>query len=106
MKNLCCSGLQVGEHLLKHTGIEVIRTASGKLVQVRGAVLNSKQARELGVDYILADLDYQQKNILYEPLSQAVQRLIKSNNIKVSLLLFIIFIFIIYYCNLLFLMSS
>ncbi|VDN53180.1 unnamed protein product [Dracunculus medinensis] len=82
-KGAVISGLQVGEHLLKHTGIEVIRTASGKLVQVRGAVLNSKQARELGVDYILADLDYQQKNILYEPLSQAVQRLIKSNNIKI-----------------------
>lgn len=80
------SGLQVGEHILKHTGIEVIRTAGGKLVQVRGAVLNSKQARELGVDYILADLQYQQKNILYEPLSQAVQRLVKSSNIKVLIL--------------------
>lgn len=27
------SGLQAGEHLLKHTGIEVIKTAGGKLVQ-------------------------------------------------------------------------
>lgn len=77
-------GLQVGEHILKHTGIEVIRTAGGKLVQVRGAVLNQRQARELGVDYILADLQYQQKNILYEPLSPTVQRLVKSNNIKVQ----------------------
>lgn len=76
-------GLQAGEHLLKHTGIEVIRTAGGKLVQVRGAVLNQKQARELGVDYILTDLHYQQKNILYEPLSPTVQRLVKSSNIKV-----------------------
>lgn len=75
--------MQAGEHLLKHTGIEVIRTAGGKLVQVRGAVLNQKQARELGVDYILTDLHYQQKNILYEPLSPTVQRLVKSSNIKV-----------------------
>uniref|UniRef100_F1L2H2 TWiK family of potassium channels protein 7 n=1 Tax=Ascaris suum TaxID=6253 RepID=F1L2H2_ASCSU len=82
-KGAVMTGLQVGEHILKHTGIEVIRTAGGKLVQVRGAVLNSKQARELGVDYILADLQYQQKNILYEPLSQAVQRLVKSSNIKI-----------------------
>lgn len=79
-----CRGLQAGEHLLKHTGIEVIRTAGGKLVQVRGAVLNQRQARELGVDYILADLQYQQKNILYEPLSPTVQRLVKSSNIKVT----------------------
>lgn len=52
-------------------------------MQVRGAVLNSKQARELGVDYILADLKYQQQNILYEPLSPAVQKLAKDTNIKV-----------------------
>ncbi|KHN70643.1 TWiK family of potassium channels protein 7 [Toxocara canis] len=82
-KGAVMTGLQVGEHILKHTGIEVIRTAGGKLVQVRGAVLNSRQARELGVNYILADLQYQQKNILYEPLSQAVQRLVKSSNIKI-----------------------
>lgn len=82
-KGTVMTGLHVGQHLIKHTGIEVIRTAGGKLVQVRGAVLNSKQARELGVDYILADLQYQQKNILYEPLSPAVQKLIKNSNIKV-----------------------
>lgn len=82
-KGIAMSGFQVGQHLIKHTGIEVIRTAGGKLVQVRGAVLNSKQARQLGVDYILADLQYQQKNILYEPLSPAVQKLIKNSNIKV-----------------------
>lgn len=76
-------GLQAGEHLLKHTGIEVIKTAGGKLVQVRGAVLNQKEARELGVEYILTDLHYQQRNILYEPLSPTVQRLVKSSNIKV-----------------------
>ncbi|RCN29724.1 hypothetical protein ANCCAN_24519 [Ancylostoma caninum] len=76
-------GLQVGEHILKHTGIEVMKTAGGKLVQVRGAVLNSKQARELGVDYILADLQYQQKNILYEPLSPTVAKLVKESNIKI-----------------------
>jgi len=50
------------------------------LVQVRGAVLSSKQARELGVEYILAEC---QKNILYEPLSPAVQKLIKQHNIKI-----------------------
>ncbi|VDN01927.1 unnamed protein product [Thelazia callipaeda] len=83
-KGAVMTGLQAGEHLLKHTGIEVIRTAGGKLVQVRGAVLNQKQARELGVDYILADLQYQQKNILYEPLSPTVQRLVKSSNIKLN----------------------
>lgn len=83
MHSFYSRGLQAGEHLLKHTGIEVIRTAGGKLVQVRGAVLNQKQARELGVDYILTDLHYQQKNILYEPLSPTVQRLVKSSNIKV-----------------------
>uniref|UniRef100_A0A1I7X7W0 Ion_trans_2 domain-containing protein n=1 Tax=Heterorhabditis bacteriophora TaxID=37862 RepID=A0A1I7X7W0_HETBA len=82
-KGAVISGLQVGEHILKHTGIEVIKTAGGKLVQVRGAVLNSKQARELGVDYILADLQYQQKNILYEPLSPNVAKLVKENNIKI-----------------------
>ncbi|VDK63421.1 unnamed protein product [Onchocerca ochengi] len=82
-KGAVMTGLQAGEHLLKHTGIEVIRTAGGKLVQVRGAVLNQKQARELGVDYILTDLHYQQKNILYEPLSPTVQRLVKSSNIKI-----------------------
>ncbi|VDM80747.1 unnamed protein product [Strongylus vulgaris] len=76
-------GLQVGEHILKHTGIEVMKTAGGKLVQVRGAVLNSKQARELGVEYILADLQYHQKNILYEPLSPTVAKLVKESNIKV-----------------------
>uniref|UniRef100_A0A0N5A336 Potassium channel subfamily K member 18 n=1 Tax=Parastrongyloides trichosuri TaxID=131310 RepID=A0A0N5A336_PARTI len=80
-KGAVITGLQVGENLLKHTGIDVIRTAGGKIVQVRGAVLNTKQAREL--DYILADLQYQQKNILYEPLSQAVQKLVKDNNIKI-----------------------
>ncbi|CAI4225651.1 unnamed protein product [Auanema sp. JU1783] len=79
-KGAVMTGLQVGEHILKHTGIEVIKTASGKLVQ---AVLNSKQARELGVEYILADLQYQQKNILYEPLSPNVAKLVKENNIKV-----------------------
>ncbi|CAD6189003.1 unnamed protein product [Caenorhabditis auriculariae] len=51
-KGAVMTGLQVGEHYLKHTGIEVIKTAGGKLVQVRGAVLNTKQARELGVEYI------------------------------------------------------
>ncbi|VDL70844.1 unnamed protein product [Nippostrongylus brasiliensis] len=81
-KGAVISGLQVGEHILKHTGIEVMKTAGGKLVQVRGAVLNSKQARELGVEYILADLQYQQKNILYEPLSPTVAKLVKESNIK------------------------
>ncbi|TMS36440.1 hypothetical protein L596_003602 [Steinernema carpocapsae] len=85
-KGAVMSGLQAGEHILKHTGIEVIRTAGGKLVKVRGAVLDSKQVRELGVgfDYILADLEYHQKNMLYEPLSQGVLRLVKNNNIKVG----------------------
>ncbi|KAL3982202.1 Ion channel family protein [Acanthocheilonema viteae] len=82
-KGAVMTGLQAGEHLLKHTGIEVIRTAGGKLVQVRGAVLNQKEARELGVEYILTDMHYQQKNILYEPLSPTVQRLVKSSNIKI-----------------------
>lgn len=82
-KGAVISGLQVGEHILKHTGIEVMKTAGGKLVQVRGAVLNSKQARELGVEYILADLQYQQKNILYEPLSPTVAKLVKESNIKI-----------------------
>ncbi|KAE9417977.1 hypothetical protein Angca_004431 [Angiostrongylus cantonensis] len=82
-KGAVISGLQVGEHILKHTGIEVIKTAGGKLVQVRGAVLNSKQARELGIEYILADLQYQQRNILYEPLSPTVAKLVKESNIKV-----------------------
>lgn len=54
-------------------------------------MLSSKQAQELGVDYVLADLQYHQKNILYEPLSQAVQKLVKSANIKVKNLLFIFF---------------
>ncbi|GMT06359.1 hypothetical protein PENTCL1PPCAC_28533 [Pristionchus entomophagus] len=80
-KGAVISGLQVGEHILKHTGIEVIKTAGGKLVQVRGAMLNSKEARELGYDYFLGE--FQQKNILYEPLSQAVLKLVKENNIKV-----------------------
>ncbi|EPB79492.1 Ion channel [Ancylostoma ceylanicum] len=53
------------------------------IIFVRGAVLNSKQARELGVDYILADLQYQQKNILYEPLSPTVAKLVKESNIKI-----------------------
>ncbi|KAK6032517.1 hypothetical protein OSTOST_01301 [Ostertagia ostertagi] len=82
-KGAVISGLQVGEHILKHTGIEVMKTAGGKLVQVRGAVLNSKQARELGVNYILADLQYHQKNILYEPLSPTVAKLVKESNIKI-----------------------
>ncbi|VDM58909.1 unnamed protein product [Angiostrongylus costaricensis] len=82
-KGAVISGLQVGEHILKHTGIEVMKTAGGKLVQVRGAVLNSKQARELGIEYILADLQYQQRNILYEPLSPTVAKLVKESNIKV-----------------------
>ncbi|CAI5455064.1 unnamed protein product [Caenorhabditis angaria] len=82
-KGAVMTGLQVGEHILKHTGIEVIKTAGGKLVQVRGAVLNSKQARELGVEYILADLQYHHKNILYEPLSPNVAKLVKEQNIKI-----------------------
>ncbi|CAB3400076.1 unnamed protein product [Caenorhabditis bovis] len=82
-KGAVMTGLQVGEHILKHTGIEVIKTAGGKLVQVRGAVLNSKQARELGVEYILADLQYHHKNILYEPLSPNVAKLVKEHNIKI-----------------------
>ncbi|PIO76052.1 Ion channel [Teladorsagia circumcincta] len=34
-KGAVISGLQVGEHILKHTGIEVMKTAGGKLVQGR-----------------------------------------------------------------------
>jgi hypothetical protein len=69
-------------------GIEVIRTASGKLVQVGGAMLSSKQARELGVSYVLSDLDFDTKNTknkLYDPPSAGVQRLLKGKNIKVNL---------------------
>uniref|UniRef100_A0AC35TYE8 Potassium channel subfamily K member 18 n=1 Tax=Rhabditophanes sp. KR3021 TaxID=114890 RepID=A0AC35TYE8_9BILA len=82
-KGAVMSGLQVGENLLKHKGIEVIRTAGGKFIKVRGDVLNQKQARELGVGYILAELQYEHKNVLYEPLTVTVQRIVKEHNIKI-----------------------
>ncbi|KAI1729823.1 ion channel domain-containing protein [Ditylenchus destructor] len=82
-KGAMISGLHVGENILKHTGIEVIRTASGKLVRVRGAVLNSKQARDLGLEHILSDPQYQKRNWIYDPPTPAVLRLIKSANIKI-----------------------
>ncbi|KAL3102144.1 hypothetical protein niasHS_003553 [Heterodera schachtii] len=84
-KGTVITGLKAGEQILKHRGIEVIRTASGKIVQVGGAMLSLRQAQELGVEYILSEfkLDNKHKNILYEPLSPAVQRLIKNKNIKI-----------------------
>uniref|UniRef100_A0A915D2S1 Potassium channel domain-containing protein n=1 Tax=Ditylenchus dipsaci TaxID=166011 RepID=A0A915D2S1_9BILA len=82
-KGVMIRGVHVGENILKHRGYAVIKTAGGKLVQVRGAVLNSKQAKELGVEYLLDDPQYKQKNMLYEPLSAAVQKLVKNNGIKI-----------------------
>lgn len=43
-------------------------------------MLSKTEAREL--DYLLRSSQYQQKNILYEPLPPAVQRLIREKNIK------------------------
>uniref|UniRef100_A0A1I8BUE5 Ion_trans_2 domain-containing protein n=1 Tax=Meloidogyne hapla TaxID=6305 RepID=A0A1I8BUE5_MELHA len=87
-KGTVITGLRAGEYILKHRGIEVIRTASGKLIQVGGAMLSLKQARELGVSYVLSELDLDSKNSknkLYDPPSAAVQRLLKGKNIKVNL---------------------
>nr|pir hypothetical protein C52B9.6 - Caenorhabditis elegans [Caenorhabditis elegans] len=81
-KGAVMTGLQAGEHLLKHTGIEVIKTAGGKLVQVRGAVLSSKEARELGMSYLL-QFNYQHKNVLYEPLTGNLAKVVKEANIKI-----------------------
>ncbi|KAI6171137.1 TWiK family of potassium channels protein 7 [Aphelenchoides bicaudatus] len=63
------------------TSIEIIKTAGGKIYKVRGAMLSKTQAREL--DYLLRSSQYQQKNILYEPLPPAVQRLVREKNIKI-----------------------
>nr|CAD2167717.1 unnamed protein product [Meloidogyne enterolobii] len=85
-KGTVITGLRAGEYILKHRGIEVIRTASGKLIQVGGAMLSLKQARELGVSYVLSELDLDSKNSknkLYDPPSAAVQRLLKGKNIKI-----------------------
>ncbi|PAV66697.1 hypothetical protein WR25_26409 [Diploscapter pachys] len=82
-KGAVITGFHAGEQIIRHRGIEVIKTAGGKLVQVRGAVLNSREAQELGVEYILADLEFQHKNILYEPLSPTVAKLVKDHNIKI-----------------------
>jgi len=51
-------------------------------------MLSLKQARELGVSYVLSELDLDSKNSknkLYDPPSAAVQRLLKGKNIKVKL---------------------
>ena len=55
-------------------------------------MLSLKQARELGVSYVLSELDLDSKNSknkLYDPPSAAVQRLIKGKNIKVILFKFL-----------------
>ena len=70
-----------GGSVLKHRGVEVFRTAGGKLIKVRG-VLNSRQSKEAGMESIIAE-SYQ-GNILYQPLRESVLRLSRINNIKVS----------------------
>ncbi|KAI6174743.1 TWiK family of potassium channels protein 7 [Aphelenchoides fujianensis] len=80
-KGAVMTGLQHSEEVLKHKGIEIIKTAGGKIYKVRGAMLSKTQAREL--DYLLRSSQYQQKNILYEPLPPAVARLIREKGIKV-----------------------
>ncbi|KAI6202404.1 TWiK family of potassium channels protein 7 [Aphelenchoides besseyi] len=69
-KGAVMTGLQHSEQVLKHKGIEIIKTAGGKIYKVRGAMLSKTQAREL--DYLLRSSQYQQKNILYEPLPPAI----------------------------------
>jgi hypothetical protein len=79
-KGAVMTGLHASEQVLKHKGIEIIKTAGGKIYKVRGAMLSKSQAKEL--DYLLRSSQYQQKNILYEPLPPAVQRLVRERNIK------------------------
>jgi hypothetical protein len=53
-------------------------------------MISSKQAREMGVSYVLSELDLDNKNSknkLYDPPSAAVQRMLKGKNIKVGGLL-------------------
>lgn len=68
---------------LKTSKKKFLHTHRQPRFSVRGAVLNSREAQELGVEYILADLEFQHKNILYEPLSPTVAKLVKDHNIKV-----------------------
>lgn len=48
------SGLQVGEHILKHTGIEVMKTAGGKLVQGCFSYLSVSVLKILLNDFIVS----------------------------------------------------
>lgn len=55
-------------------------------VLVRGAVLSSKEARELGMSYLL-QFNYQHKNVLYEPLTGNLAKVVKEANIKVTIVM-------------------
>ncbi|CAJ0566590.1 unnamed protein product, partial [Mesorhabditis spiculigera] len=75
-KGAVISGIQVGEHIFKHTGVEAIRSAGGKVLKLRRVFVD----RDGGsVDYVLVP----QKNIIYEPPSTAVLKLTKEANIKI-----------------------
>ncbi|CAJ0947085.1 unnamed protein product, partial [Mesorhabditis belari] len=75
-KGAVISGIQVGEHIFKHTGVEAIRSAGGKVLKLRRVFVD----REGGsIDYVLVP----QKNIIYEPPSSAVLKLTKEANIKI-----------------------
>lgn len=77
-KGVVLTGIHHSEHLLKHKGINIIKTAGGKIYRVRSRLLSKEQ-----LDYILKSPTLSQKNIIYEPLSPQVTKLCKEKNINV-----------------------
>ncbi|CAD5216529.1 unnamed protein product [Bursaphelenchus okinawaensis] len=77
-KGVVMTGIHHSEHLLKHKGINIIKTAGGKIYRVRSRLLSKEQ-----LDYLLKSSQYQQKNIIYEPLSPQVIKLVKDKKINV-----------------------
>uniref|UniRef100_A0A1I7SHY2 Ion_trans_2 domain-containing protein n=2 Tax=Bursaphelenchus xylophilus TaxID=6326 RepID=A0A1I7SHY2_BURXY len=77
-KGAVMTGIHHSEHLLKHKGIKIIKTAGGKIYRVRSRLLSKEQ-----LDYILKSSQYQQKNIIYEPLSPKVTKLVREKNIHI-----------------------
>ncbi|CAD5216805.1 unnamed protein product [Bursaphelenchus okinawaensis] len=79
-RGVVMTGIHQSEHLIKHKGIDIIRTAGGRIYRVKGQLLTSSQSQQL--DYLLKST-YYQKNIIYEPLSPQVSKLVREKNIKI-----------------------
>uniref|UniRef100_A0A1I7RZJ2 Potassium channel subfamily K member 18 n=1 Tax=Bursaphelenchus xylophilus TaxID=6326 RepID=A0A1I7RZJ2_BURXY len=79
-RGVVMTGIHQSEHLIKHKGINIIRTAGGRIYRVRGHLLSRTESQQL--DYLLKST-YYQKNIIYEPLSPQVLKLCREKGIKI-----------------------